>query len=138
MAGRGNYAPFSKSQRPEKRSQYITEYHQQEKDTSADVLQLGLLSNFSSLNGVGINVMSSIVHQNAKGVQLSGFLNISGLNASGLQLAGFANLAGKNLNGMALAGLMNISGQSTHGVQVAGLGNITGKNLKRTGYRGIR
>lgn len=98
---------------------------------------LGLLSNFSSLNGVGINVMSSIVHQNAKGVQLSGFLNISGLNASGLQLAGFANLAGKNLNGMALAGLMNISGQSTHGVQLAGLGNITGKNLNGLAIGGL-
>ena len=97
----------------------------------------GLLSNFSSLNGAGINLISSIVPQNVKGVQLSGFLNISGLNASGLQLAGVANLAGKDANGMSLAGLMNISGKSTRGIQISGLGNITGQNLNGVAVSGL-
>lgn len=100
-------------------------------------LNMGLLSNFSSLNGVGINAISSIVHQDVKGVQLSGFLNISGMDAYGLQLAGIANLTGKNAEGVSLAGLMNLNGTDAKGFQVAGLGNVASNNLSGISLAGL-
>ena len=71
-------------------------------------LNIGLLSNFSRLNGVGINLISSIVHYKVDGVQISGFANVTGLNVSAFQLAGLANVTGDNSKGILLAGLMNI------------------------------
>ena len=81
------------------------------KDPKRTYLNIGLLSHFPQLNGVGINVISSTVQGNANGFQLSGITNISGLNASGVIISSIANVSGKNLNGVALSGLMNIGGK---------------------------
>lgn len=107
------------------------------KDPPQTYFNIGLLSNFNELHGVGINVLSSIVLQNVKGAQLSGLLNISGLNASGLQLAGIANLTGRNANGVSLAGLMNLNGESARGFQFSGLGNVASRNLQGVSISGL-
>ncbi len=91
---------------------------------------LGLVSNFTNLDGFGLNVVSSIVHRQANGVQASGFLNIAGLRSSGLQAAGLANLSGIKAHGFRAAGLLNISGRNSYGVQIAGIGNVAGENQR--------
>lgn len=104
----------------------ITNQHKEPKQT---YLNIGLLSHFPQLNGMGINLISSTVQGTANGFQISGITNISGVNASGVILSGIANVSGRNLNGLAVSGLMNISGKDANGVQVSALGNIGGNSL---------
>ena len=98
---------------------------------------LGLLSNFSQLNGVGINLISSINHYYSNGLQLSGFANITGLNANGVQITSIANVIGKEANGLTVGGVMNIGGKSLSGMQIAGLGNITVEHLNGFSVAGL-
>lgn len=91
---------------------------------------LGLFSNLKSLNGFGVNAISSISHHHVKGIQLSGLANITGLDVSGLQLSGIANVTGGSTRGITLSGLMNINGKNSCGLVVSGLGNISGENLQ--------
>lgn len=89
-------------------SMNITNRH---KDPKRTYLNIGFLSHFPQLNGIGINVISSTVQGTASGLQISGITNISGLSASGVILSSIANVSGENLNGLAVSGLMNISGK---------------------------
>ena len=93
-------------------------------------LNLGLLSNFSQLNGLGINVISSITHWNTTGFQVSGFANVTGMNAKGFQFSGIANVTGRNTYGMSISGLMNINGNDSYGMLLSGIGNISGNSAK--------
>lgn len=107
------------------------------KDPKRTYLNIGLLSHFPQLNGVGINVISSTVQGNANGFQLSGITNISGLNASGVIISSIANVSGKNLNGVALSGLMNIGGKRVNGIQLSALGNVGGTSLNGVSVSGL-
>lgn len=107
-------------------SMNITNRH---KDSKRTYLNIGFLSHFPQLNGIGINVISSTVQGTASGLQISGITNISGLSASGVILSSIANVSGENLNGLAVSGLMNISGKKANGVQISALGNIGGNSL---------
>ncbi len=89
---------------------------------------IGFASNYPSLSGVGINVISSTTHYHSKGFQLAGLVNITGIHAGGVQLSGIANVTGRNSNGVVLSGLMNVNGGSLNGIALSGIGNITGKN----------
>lgn len=91
---------------------------------------LGLMTNQASLQGLGVNVISSITHHQMKGVQIAGITNVTGLNASGMQIAGIANVTGKNSNGMVLSGLMNVNGGAAKGFQFSGIGNVTNGSTK--------
>lgn len=91
---------------------------------------LGLLTNQASLQGLGINVISSITHHQTKGVQIAGITNVTGLNVSGVQVAGIANVTGKNSNGVILSGLMNVNGGAAKGFQFSGIGNVTNGSTK--------
>ena len=112
----------------------ITNHH---KDPKQTYLNIGLLSHFSQLNGVGINVISSTVQGNAYGFQLSGITNISGLNTSGVVISSIANVTGNNLNGVALSGLMNIGGKQVSGIQFSALGNVGGTSLNGVSISGL-
>ena len=91
-------------------------------------LNLGLLSNFNYLNGLGVNVISSITLWNTTGLQFAGFANVTGMNVKGLQFSGIANVTGKNTYGINTSGLMNINGKNSYGILVSGLGNISGES----------
>ena len=97
----------------------------------------GILSNFSQLDGVGINLLSSVNHYYTKGFQFSGFTNITGINSSGVQLSGLANIVGKKANGVLIGGLMNVSGKSASGIQLSGLGNVTVEKLNGVSISGL-
>lgn len=107
------------------------------KEPHRTYFNLGLFSNFAQLNGVGINAISSIVHHNSYGLQVSGLANVTGLNASGFQVSGLANVAGRDLKGVALSGLMNVSGKSLKGLQVSALGNISGADMNGLSFSGL-
>lgn len=91
-------------------------------------LNIGFISNYASLSGVGINAISYVNHNNANGLQISGLVNITGENAAGMQLAGIANVNGRNSAGLLVGGLTNISGKNLAGLSVSGLANISGHN----------
>lgn len=96
------------------------------KEPARTYLNIGLISNYPCLTGIGINAISSITHYHSKGFQVAGITNVTGLNVSGFQLAGIANVTGKNTKGITIAGLMNVSGNSMSGVSVSALGNVAG------------
>ena len=87
---------------------------------------IGFASNYPSLSGMGINVISSTTHYHSKGFQLAGLVNITGIHAGGVQLSGIANVTGRNSNGVVLSGLMNVNGGSLNGIALSGIGNMTG------------
>ena len=89
---------------------------------------IGFASNYPSLSGMGINVISSTTHYHSKGFQLAGLVNITGIHAGGVQLSGITNVTGRNSNGVVLSGLMNVNGGSLNGIALSGIGNMTGKN----------
>lgn len=91
-------------------------------------LNLGLLSNYDYLSGIGINALSSVTHFHSKGFQVAGLTNITGLNTAGFQLSGIANVTGGNAKGILLGGLMNISGRDMNGFAFSGIGNMSAKN----------
>lgn len=98
---------------------------------------LGLFSNFTCLNGVSLNVISSIQHYNAYGMQIAGFANVTGLKSTGFQFAGIANVTGYRACGAIFSGLMNVSGTSAYGLMVSGLGNVSGGNIKGVSLAGL-
>ena len=89
------------------------------KDPPRTYVNLGLISNYPCLTGLGINAISSITHYHSKGFQVAGITNVTGLNAAGFQLSGIANVTGKNTQGVTIAGLMNVTGNSMSGIASA-------------------
>lgn len=109
----------------------------QKKFPQRTYLNIGLFTNSPCLNGLGINIISSLQHYNSYGVQLSGLTNVSGLKATGVQISGIANVTGKRACGFILSGLTNVTGTSAYGLSVAGLGNISGGDIKGMGIAGL-
>lgn len=112
----------------------ITNRH---KDPEQTYFNVGLFSHIPQLSGVGINLISSTVHNNTNGMQISGLANITGLSTSGFIISSIANVSGKDLNGFAVGGLMNIGGKKMRGVQVSALGNVGGTNLSGVSISGL-
>ena len=98
---------------------------------------LGLLSNLREQHGVGINLISSVVHQSVKGLQLSGILSFTGKDAKGVQIGGLANMVRMDASGFMLGGLMNATGGNAGGFQLAGIVNITGKRYNGLALGGM-
>lgn len=71
---------------------------------------------------LSISGVANIIKEEAKGAQISGFLNSYG-SGKGFQLAGFANLARNDVKGVQLTGFLN-KAANVHGVQFAGFINI--------------
>lgn len=117
-------------QRIEKGVNLAANITNKKKEPPRTYLNLGLISNYSCLNGVGINAISSITHYHSIGFQVAGITNVTGLNASGFQLSGIANVTGKDTKGITLAGLMNVTGNSSSGIAVSAIGNVAGLDAK--------
>lgn len=91
-------------------------------------LNLGIHSEMNRLNGLGINVLGSVIKQNMNGVQLSGIYNVTSGSMRGIQMAGITNINGSNLSGVSFSGLVGITGNRAQGVVFSGLANIMGDN----------
>ncbi|MEJ8741407.1 hypothetical protein [Phocaeicola sp. HCN-6420] len=107
------------------------------KEPPRTYVNLGLISNYPCLNGVGLNVISSITHYHSQGFQVAGITNVTGLNANGFQFSGIANVTGKNTKGIAIAGLMNVNGNSMSGLGISALGNVAGLNENGISISGL-
>lgn len=113
-------------------------------DSAARTFNLGLLSNLYAQRGVGVNVLSSMVRTDMKGVQASGLLNVAGRNMEGLQLSVLMNTAFKKGSGAQMALLVNAAGDfrgaqvsalsnvaaDMHGVQISALNNVVCETLR--------
>lgn len=89
-------------------------------------VNLGFQSTMNRLNGVGLNLLASVVQKDINGAQVSGLANISGGSMRGIQLSGISNINGNNVAGLSAAGLVNVSGNNVRGVLLSGMTNITG------------
>lgn len=107
------------------------------KDPPRTYVNLGLISNYPCLTGLGINAISSITHYHSKGFQVAGITNVTGLNAAGFQLSSIANVTGKNTQGVTIAGLMNVTGNSMSGIALSTLGNVTGLDESGVSISGL-
>ena len=96
--------------------------------TQTTYINIGLLSTMNRLNGVGINALGSVVHDDMNGVQITGLANLAGGTMRGVQLAGISNISGDNTVGLSAAGLVNITGDRAQGVVISGLTSIGGDN----------
>ena len=99
------FAQSHSHKRPKKGINLALNITNKKKQPSRTYLNLGIISNYSCLNGLGINAISSVTHYHTKGFQLSGLTNITGLHTKGFQLSGIANITGRNSNGIILSGL---------------------------------
>lgn len=98
---------------------------------------MGFMTNLPQLKGVGVNVLSSIIHRKMVGLQVTGAANMIGIDATGLQIAGIANVAGRDLNGLQISGLMNVAGNDLNGIQASAIGNIGGRSAKGVSIGGL-
>jgi hypothetical protein len=91
-------------------------------------LNIGLMSAMNNLDGIGINILGSMVHGNVNGVQLTGLSNLAVGSMRGVQIAGVSNVSGNHTTGVSIAGLVNITGNDCSGATIAGLVAIGGNN----------
>lgn len=91
---------------------------------------LGIFSSMNRLNGVGMNILSSVVSRDMNGVQLAGLSNMVNGNMRGIQIAGITNVNRDGISGVSLSGLVGITGNNIHGVAISGLANIAGNNSR--------
>ena len=80
-------------------------------------LSIGLTSHTDTLKGVQLNLLSNYAW-NVKGIQLSGFSNISSTPLRGIQLSGITNISMGVEKGLQLAGLLNVSSGLMSGMQL--------------------
>ncbi|WP_291914232.1 hypothetical protein [Chitinophaga sp. CB10] len=86
-----------------------------------------ILSGFSSIikdqaQGVQVAGFSNHIGRTNKAVTLAGFTNIIHQRADGITIAGFGNFVKQDQKGIALAGFINTAG-NVHGMQIAGFAN---------------
>ena len=89
----------------------------QEDTTHVTHLSVGVTSNTDTLKGVQFNMLSNYA-RNVKGLQLSGFSNISSSPMRGIQLSGVTNISMGVEKGIQAAGLLNVSSGEIQGMQV--------------------
>lgn len=94
----------------------------------ATAFNLGFYSSMNLLDGLSVNVLSSVVGRNMNGVQVAGISNMTGGSMTGLQIAGICNVNGNNLAGVSISGLVSLTGNEARGLLAASLANITGEN----------
>lgn len=103
---------------------------QQTDTTSHTYLNIGILSAMNRLDGLGLNILGSVVRTDVNGAQLTGLANITGGSMHGLQLAGITNVNGNNLAGISISGLIGITGNDMKGFAAAGLANVASDKSK--------
>ena len=100
-------------------------------------LNLGVFSNMNNLAGVGINMLGSVVRNDACGLQVAGLWNLTGRSMRGVQVAGVTNVNGNSMVGVSVSGLVGINGNRIRGVQMAGLVNINGDDNNGVSLSGL-
>ncbi|HYH56900.1 MAG TPA: hypothetical protein VD772_09830 [Anseongella sp.] len=80
--------------------------------------------------------VSTVVRENAAGLQIAGVSNYTGRQARGLQLAGVYNHVGDTAQGLQIGGVMNHAG-SVAGLQVAGVMNHARKGARALQIGGV-
>ena len=98
---------------------------------------LGVFSNMNNLAGVGINMLGSVVRNDACGLQVAGLWNLTGRSMRGVQVAGVTNVNGNSMVGVSVSGLVGINGNRIRGVQMAGLVNINGDENNGVSLSGL-
>ncbi len=88
-----------------------------EDTTHVTNLSIGVTSNTDSLKGVQANMLSNYA-RNVRGLQLSGFSNISSSPMRGAQISGVTNISMGVESGMQAAALLNVSSGDMKGLQV--------------------
>lgn len=89
---------------------------------------LGFFSSMNRLDGLGMNILGSVVSKDVNGVQISGISNMVGGSMNGIQIAGISNINGNNLTGLSVSGLVGITGNNARGMLFSGLATINGDN----------
>ncbi len=97
----------------------------QRNDTTRNTcVNLGAFSSLNRLNGIGVNVVGTVVRKDVNGVQVSGISNMASGCVRGVQVAGITNVVGDNFTGLSVSGLVGISGGEMRGVYASGLANV--------------
>lgn len=133
----GGQSLFAQHQQKRKPNASINIYTPVNDSLKQSVFNIGFLTNIYQLKGVGINVISSVIKQNAYGVQLSGLANLNGKDMDGLQLSGITNVNSSNISGIMTSGLVNLTGRNANGLSLTGGINITGKGMNGLAFAGL-
>lgn len=116
------------------------------KNDSVNVNISLIYTNVKSINGLSLNIGSSVIQKDLNGVQLNGGfsrvkgdfngINISGAinsidgQSKGISIAGLVNLGLDNLYGFQIAGAYNFAFGNMLGTQIAGFFNVVGGDAK--------
>lgn len=92
-------------------------------------LNMGFLGSTNLLHGVQLNAMTSLAHQEMRGLQCAGLSNI-GTGIRGVQLAGFSNVSLSSFRGIQIGGVTNISQGVEKGIQLTALANISSSYMR--------
>lgn len=92
-------------------------------------LNMGFLGSTNLLHGVQLNAMTSLAHQEMRGLQCAGLSNI-GTGIKGVQLAGFSNVSLSSFRGIQIGGVTNISRGVEKGIQLTALANISSSYMR--------
>lgn len=104
--------------------------------TGSTWLNLGVFSSMNRLNGLGINMLGSIVRKEANGIQVAGLSNMVGGKMRGIQVAGITNING-SLSGISVSGLVGITGNNAQGLTLSGLATINGNHSRGISIGGL-
>lgn len=98
---------------------------------------LGFFSAMNRLDGLGMNILGSVVRRDMNGLQIAGISNTVGGSMNGVQIAGITNINGNDVTGLSISGLVGITGNNTRGVLLSGLANINGDNSQGIALGGL-
>jgi len=97
---------------------------------------LGVFSAMNRLNGLGANILGSIVSKEVNGIQMAGLSNIVGKKMQGVQVAGITNI-NNSLTGLSVSGLVGITGNNAQGLTLSGLATINGNHSRGISVGGL-
>lgn len=98
--------------------------------TSATAFNLGIYSSMNRLDGLSVNILSSVVGRNMNGMQIAGLSNMTGGSMTGLQIAGICNVNGNNLTGVSVAGLVSLTGNEARGLLASSIATLPAKTVQ--------
>lgn len=88
-------------------------------------------------NAFVLSTVSSIVYNDAKGIQIAGFTNHFGNTGKGVAVAGIANVTANAYKGVQIGGIMNRSGAGSGGFMLGGVLNIAKGSFRGFQMAGI-
>lgn len=98
-------------------------------DKTIDNLNIGFIGGSDHLRGLQLNAMTSFVHSDMKGVQISGLSNV-GSGIRGVQLSLFSNVSLTPFRGMQIGGVTNTSRGIEKGMQLSALSNVSSSYMR--------